>query len=121
MSVSGGCNGLPAQPRGPLNARPRKVRDGRNEKWRMETPFGRAKTRTPRPSPTHSPRPSERGPRRLGTNPAVVGLGERPIDPLGGVGGFDVVRGEPLTPRLLEEIAAVDVDRAGGGPPRVRD
>src|SRR5918995_3978590 len=35
MSVSGGWSGLPAQPRKPLNVRPRIVSAGRKEKWRM--------------------------------------------------------------------------------------
>src|SRR6185437_15691851 len=33
-SVSGGCNGLPENPRRPLNVRPRNVSAGRNEKCR---------------------------------------------------------------------------------------
>src|SRR6266516_4969455 len=35
MSVSGGWNGLPAQPRSPLKPRPRRVIAGRNEKTRI--------------------------------------------------------------------------------------
>src|SRR3954454_16448405 len=35
MSVNGGWNGLPDQPRNPLNVRPRSVIDGRNANLRM--------------------------------------------------------------------------------------
>src|SRR5829696_1619315 len=37
MSVSGGCSGLPAQPRSPLKVRPPIVRLGRKVKWRTRT------------------------------------------------------------------------------------
>src|ERR1700751_4786593 len=41
-SVSGGWNGLPANPRRPLNFRPRSVSDGRNENLRMAKLSGRS-------------------------------------------------------------------------------
>src|SRR5262245_13436378 len=38
MSVRGGCTGFPAQPRGPLKVRPRRVTAGRNENFLMRLP-----------------------------------------------------------------------------------